>query len=57
MKKKMMAIYSTNVRGIVTKANELGIKKEDIVSLVPDKGLIILIYYGREGRGEEIRNT
>lgn len=41
----MKVLISATVRGIVTDANEMRIKKEDIVSLVKDKEQYILVYY------------
>lgn len=41
----MKVLISTTVRGIVTDANEMRIKKENIVSLVKDKEQYILVYY------------
>ena len=41
----MTAITSSTVRGIIRKANEKNIKKEDIVSLVKEYTQYILIFY------------
>lgn len=43
--KVMTAISSTNIRQLVTKANNLNVKREDIVSLVKENGSFILVYY------------
>lgn len=42
---KMTALYGNNIREIVYKANDRGIKKEDIVSLMKEDGQFILVYY------------
>lgn len=41
----MHALTADNLRGIVKKANSLGIKREDIVSLLEERGQYVLIYY------------
>lgn len=41
----MAAIYSTTLRGIVNASNELGIKREDIVSLLKENGQFVLVYF------------
>lgn len=41
----MHALTADNLRGIVKKANSLGIKREDIVSLLKERGQYVLIYY------------
>ena len=41
----MYAIYAPTIRGIVEQANEIGIQREDIVSLNENGGQYILIYY------------
>lgn len=41
----MTAIYSTTLRGIVNASNELGIKREDIVSLLKENGQFVLVYF------------
>lgn len=43
--KVMSALTDTTVRGIVKSANELGIKKEDVVTILEKNGQFILIYY------------
>ena len=43
--KIMTAITSSTIRGIIRKANEKNIKKEDIVSLVKEYTQYILIFY------------
>lgn len=42
----MMSIYAPTLRGIVQKANELDIKREDIVSLLREKEQYVLVYFG-----------
>ena len=39
------AITDTTIKGIVKTANELSIKREDIVSLIKENGQFVLIYY------------
>ena len=41
----MTAITDTTIKGIVKTANELSIKREDIVSLLKENGQFVLIYY------------
>lgn len=41
----MTAITDTTIRGIVRSANEEGIKREDIVSLLKENGQFVLIYF------------
>lgn len=41
----MYALTADNLRGIVKEANSLGIKREDIVSLLEERGQYVLIYY------------
>lgn len=41
----MRALTSDNIRGIVKYANELGIKKKDIVSFFKEENQFVLIYY------------
>lgn len=45
MTKIMHALTADNLRGIVKEANSLGIKREDIVSLLEERGQYVLIYY------------
>lgn len=45
VQKVMIAFTSSTIRGIVDYANEKGISKEDIVSLLEVKGQYYLIYY------------
>lgn len=45
MEKKMRIITGSISREIAQKANELGIQKEDIVSLIVKEGQFILFYY------------
>ena len=44
-KKVMAAITDNTIRGIINRANELQIQKENYVSLMKDNGQFILIYY------------
>lgn len=41
----MHALIADNLRGIVKEANSLGIKRENIVSLLEERGQYVLIYY------------
>ena len=41
----MTALTNTTIRGIVRSANEEGIKREDIVSLLKENGQFVLIYF------------
>ena len=41
----MTALTDTTIRGIVRSANENGIKREDIVSLLKENGQFVLIYF------------
>ena len=41
----MTAMTSDTVRGIVRAANEEGIKREDIVSLVRESNQFVLVYF------------
>ena len=41
----MTAITDTTIKGIVKSANELNIKREDIVSLLKENGQFVLIYF------------
>ena len=41
----MTALTNTTLRGIVRSANEEGIKREDIVSLLKENGQFVLIYF------------
>lgn len=43
--KVMCAIYGDTIREIVRQSNELGIQREEIVSLIKDGGQFILTYY------------
>lgn len=44
--KVITAITSPTIRGIVNIANELSIKREDIVALTKEGNEHILVYYG-----------
>ena len=41
----MAALTDTTIRGIVRSANEEGIKRENIVSLLKENGQFVLIYF------------
>ena len=41
----MTALTDTTLRGIVRSANEKGIKRENIVSLLKENGQFVLIYF------------
>lgn len=41
----MTALYNTTLRGIVKDANEEGVKREDIVTLLKENGQFVLIYF------------
>lgn len=41
----MTALTATTIRGIVNSANEVGIKREDIVSLLKENGQFVLVYF------------
>lgn len=41
----MYAIYAPTIRSIVEQANEIGIQREDIVSILENEGQYVLIYY------------
>ena len=41
----MTALTATTIRGIVNSANEVGMKREDIVSLLKENGQFVLVYF------------
>ena len=41
----MTAITDITIKGIVKSANELSIKREDVVSLLKENGQFVLIYF------------
>lgn len=41
----MSALTATTIRGIVNSANEVGIKREDIISLLKENGQFVLVYF------------
>ena len=43
--KKMTTLVAENVRLLIQQVNEIGIKKESIVSLLKDNEQFYLIYY------------
>lgn len=46
MEKKFQTIQASNINKLVSRANELGIKKEDIVDIITIPNGYILIYFG-----------
>lgn len=46
MEKKFQTIQASNINKLVSGANELGIKKEDIVDIITIPNGYILIYFG-----------
>ena len=48
MKGVMKIIQSPTLRGIIEGANELNIKKEDIVALLKENEVHLLVYYGEK---------
>lgn len=43
--KIMTALAANTIREIVRYANEVGVKREDIVSLLRENGQFVLVYY------------
>ena len=43
--KLLSCVVGTNVRNVINKANELGIKKEDIVQMFILRDQVYLVYY------------
>lgn len=43
--KKITVLTSNTIRYLVKTVNDIGIKKEDIVSLLKDDGQFILVYF------------
>ena len=41
----MTALAANTIREIVRYANEVGVKREDIVSLLKENGQFVLVYY------------
>lgn len=41
----MAALTAPTIRGIVNSANEVGIKREDVVSLLKENGQFVLVYF------------
>lgn len=41
----MTALSADTIRGVVRLANECGIKREDIVSLLKENGQFVLVYF------------
>ena len=39
------ALTATTIRGIVNSANEAGIKRENIVSILKENGQFVLVYF------------
>lgn len=46
MEKKMRLIQAENLNQLVKKANDLGVKQEDVVQFVTIDNGFILIYFG-----------
>lgn len=46
MEKEIKTIQASNINKIVAGANEIGIKKEDIVDIITIPNGYILIYFG-----------
>lgn len=46
MEKKLQTIQATTISKLIAGANEIGIKKEDIVEIVTIPNGYILIYFG-----------
>lgn len=44
----MTAFAENSIRAIVERANELEIKRENIVSLLSERGQYVLVYYKKE---------
>lgn len=45
VRQTMMAMTDNTIRGIIRTANEEGIKRENIVSLLKENGQFVLIYF------------
>lgn len=45
VKSTMTAFAENSIRAIVERANELEIKRENIVSLLSERGQYVLVYY------------
>ncbi len=41
----MAALTATTIRGIVNSANEVGVQREDVVSLLKENGQFVLVYF------------
>lgn len=46
MEKELKTVQATTINKLIVGANELGIKKEDIVDIVTIQNGYILIYFG-----------
>lgn len=46
MEKKLRTIQAPNISKLISRANELGIQKEDIVDIITIPNGYILIYFG-----------
>ncbi len=44
-KKILRAFVAPNIRGVVNQSNELGLSKDDIVSIEKDGDMFILVYF------------
>lgn len=40
----MKVLYASNVASLIKKANELGIKKNEIVAIIPQADQVVLVY-------------
>jgi len=49
----MAALSSMTLRSLISRANELGIRHEDVVSVVRESEAFILLYYKNEGKKDE----
>jgi len=50
---RMAALSSMTLRSLISRANELGIRHEDVVSVVRESEAFILLYYKNEGKKDE----
>lgn len=41
----MTALTDNTIRGIIKSANEVGVRREDIVSLLKENGQFVLVYF------------
>ena len=45
MERKMAALHSQSLRDLMQQVNDLGIQKEDIVTILDRDGNLFLLYY------------